>query len=107
MRCIEMSSKHRIIASPPVGSRPRSWSEVPPDIVAIELPLLIEAADCASAVVALINGNHLSTGQLAALGRLNFQAYLKSFDPPVALLTDRTIVSPEFATAYSIVENSK
>ncbi len=38
---------------------------------------------------------------MAALGRLNYLAYLKSFQPPVALLLDRSIVSEDFAAAYA------
>ena len=89
-----------MIEAPPVGSKPREWTELPDEHLITEIPLMIIAADCAEAVAAAVRGDELSAEHLAALGRINFYAYLKSLAPPFALLTIKTMVDPHFAYGY-------
>lgn len=84
--------------SPLVGSAPRAWSSLSPETLAIEIPLMLQGAEAEHAVIHLMRRDGvLSPTEIAALGRLNFLAYLKSIQPPVALLVDRTSLDPTFA----------
>ena len=90
-----MAETHRVLFEayrPGIPLRP--WSLQPEDETAMAADLTVQSGGAVDALRHLIAGDPLSHDDLLAFGRLNFHAFLKGWEPMVALYDVVPILDP-------------
>lgn len=72
----------------------RPWSLEPENETAMDADLIAQAGGAVDALRHLIASEPLSHNDMLAFGRLNFHAFLKGWEPMVALYDDVPILDP-------------